>query len=252
VNEGRPASVRGGLQLFRAVQATGSQPFVPESEKPRGSGGRAPRRPLPLPCRFPSHYCVFTHKFCGRATNGMSVPKGSLLGRGILYWSEELAKSRVVLFLWANRTVILPSACVILAAIWLGHTIAWNRNRAAAERTVDDALLFQTVLAEYRRRVGDYPEGPWVQALGDIRIRLGYSLQRQDGWYREYVYVRRRIGPADEPGYILYSNGSDGEHQGYVREYPRYFECDVILQDGRFVQGYVTGLIRLDLNQAHF
>lgn len=112
------------------------------------------------------------------------------------------------------------------------------RCRASQKRTMSDMRSMGAALGAYQVDYSGYPidRGDAARSLAALDPKYIVDPPVVDGWGRALHYEAPPNGKGVASSYTLTSAGSDGREQGYVNELIRYFECDIIYNDGQFVQ----------------
>ncbi len=131
-----------------------------------------------------------------------------------------------------------------MAEVWLrkvcgGKMIDCDRvSRFRQHVTMGDMRSLGTALGSYRVDYHGYPAN--VAGIDSALAHLDpdYALNppTRDWWGHPLRYEAHRDRGVFASTYTLTSPGADGAFQGFRRALTKYFDCDIIYKDGRFVQ----------------
>ncbi|MFN7975082.1 MAG: type II secretion system protein GspG [Acidobacteriota bacterium] len=150
---------------------------------------------------------------------------------------EESGRSRAPLGLTVIELLLLLGVIAVIAAIVLPNLMA-SIQRSRQKRTMSDMRSIGTGLGSYQVDFKGYPSDRNGIAGASRLLHPGYIVNppTRDAWRHRLRYEAPAGAGPFAVSYTLTSAGMNLKFDGYQRELCRYFSCDIIYNDGQFVQ----------------
>ena len=143
---------------------------------------------------------------------------------------------------WRNKKgftlielLIVVAIIGIIAAIAIPNLLS-AIQRSRQKRSMSDMRSLGTGLGSYQVDYNGYPTGTIQASWNYLDPNYIVNPPTRDGWRQQMNYSYGATSGVWTQTYTLVSYGKDLSSQGYVFDTTRYFDCDIIYNDGQFVQ----------------
>jgi type II secretion system protein G len=144
---------------------------------------------------------------------------------------------------WRNKKgftlielLIVVAIIGIIAAIAIPNLLS-AIQRSKQKRTMSDMRSIGTGLGAYQVDFNGYPTGAITVAFPFLDPNYIVNPPVRDGWRSQMDYFDGVPGPIWTSSYTMTSYGKDlADSGGWLRDLTKYFDCDIIYNDGQFVQ----------------
>ncbi|MFN7974562.1 MAG: prepilin-type N-terminal cleavage/methylation domain-containing protein [Acidobacteriota bacterium] len=131
--------------------------------------------------------------------------------------------------------LIVVAIIGIIAAIAIPNLLS-AIQRSKQKRTMSDMRSIGTGLGSYQVDFNGYPTGTIQTAWNLLDPNYIVNPPTKDGWRTTMNYKAAGGAGTWAQNYTLTSYGKNLISDGWLRELTRYFNCDIIYNDGQFVQ----------------